>query len=216
MKLPLLLLSAVGLILTLIHRAESLQCHACANEECSNTTLVTCPILSTVCITVTAVALSDSAPTVSVNKNCSSLLTCITPLNTPTQWSVNRGFAKTAFHQLCCMSDSCNLPTLAAPNLLPNGKQCLSCASEADSQAGTCNATLSCAGVEDACFQGNAMVNSTEVRRLGCITRNFCSLQLALEILLGPQAQIVCGAPWTARISGALLLLALAVQRFLV
>lgn len=215
MKL-LLLLTAVCLISTLILRAESLQCHVCGNEECSNTTLVTCPILSTVCISVTAVAVTDSVSTVRVNKNCSSVLACVTPLNTPTEWSVNRGFAKTAFNQLCCMSDSCNLPTLAAPNLLANGKECLSCASEADSQAGTCNTTLACAGVEDACFQGNATVNSTQVRRLGCITRNLCSLQLALEILLGPEAKIVCGAPWATRISGVLLLLALAMQRVLV
>lgn len=61
-----------------------------------------------------------------------------------------------------------------------------------------------------------ATVNSTQVRRLGCITRNLCSLQLAFEILLGPEAKIVCGAPWATRISGVLLLLALAMQRVLV
>lgn len=62
----------------------------------------------------------------------------------------------------------------------------------------------------------SATVNSTEVRRLGCITRNLCSLQLALEILLGPEASIVCGAPWATRLSRLLLMLALAMQTFLV
>lgn len=62
----------------------------------------------------------------------------------------------------------------------------------------------------------SATVNSTEVRRLGCITRNLCSLQLALEILLGPQANVVCGAPWATTISSVLLILALAMQKFLV
>lgn len=131
---------------SLIFTVESLQCHVCGNEECTNTTLVTCPILSTVCITVTAggcqrshfarpdqdgmtdlcykcnlltapigftVALSGSLPVLAVRKNCSSLTTCVTPIDTSTEWSVNRGFAKTAFNQLCCMSDSCNFPTLA-------------------------------------------------------------------------------------------------------
>lgn len=131
---------------SLIFTADSLQCHVCGNEECSNTTLVTCPILSTVCITVTAggcqhshfnwqndsfiihmksltvlprvtVATTNLVSTVSVNKNCSSLLTCVTPLDTPTEWSVNQGFSKTAFNQLCCMSDSCNFPTVAGKTL---------------------------------------------------------------------------------------------------
>lgn len=69
-------------------------------------------ILLTV-LTWFTVALSDSIPVLRVNKNCSSPLTCVTQVNTPTEWSVNRGFVKTAFNQLCCMSDSCNFPTLA-------------------------------------------------------------------------------------------------------
>lgn len=66
------------------------------------------------CLICFAVRLSSSSPTVSVNKNCSSLLTCVTPLNTQTEWSVNQGFQKVGFSQLCCASDDCNFPTLGS------------------------------------------------------------------------------------------------------
>ncbi|GLD61235.1 uncharacterized protein AKAME5_001307500, partial [Lates japonicus] len=64
---------------------------------------------------------------------------------------------------MCSNSTSVECPALstacmtvtAAPSSLMNGKLCPACASSDDSLAGTCNATLSCVGVEDSCFSGN-------------------------------------------------------------
>lgn len=53
-----------------------------------------------------------ASPTVS--KNCSLLPSCITPPNTETEWSVNRGFTRESHTQMCCMSDNCNFQTLAS------------------------------------------------------------------------------------------------------
>ncbi|KAM8725150.1 uncharacterized protein AB9X84_004574 isoform 1-T1 [Acanthopagrus schlegelii] len=200
----------------LLYTAESLRCHQCTNESCSNSTSVLCPLTSTVCRTITSVRLTNTIASVTVGKNCSSLLSCITPNNVETEWSVNQGFKKEAHTQKCCTTDNCNLGTLAVPNLLTNGKQCVACASSADSMAGTCNTTLSCAGVEDRCFNGTTMSNSTEMLELGCISSNLCGIPLILEAVLGENAAVTCGAPWTISISGLLLTFALTACKALV
>ncbi|XP_035511082.1 phospholipase A2 inhibitor and Ly6/PLAUR domain-containing protein-like [Morone saxatilis] len=208
------LLLTVCLTCTLLYTAESLRCHVCDNEQCTNTTSVECPATSIVCKTVTSV--TNTIAKLTVNKNCSSLVSCFTPLQLETEWSVNRGFKKEAHNQLCCVTDNCNFQTLAIPNPSENGKQCPSCASSADSLAGTCNATLSCAGVENSCFNGTTTSNSKEVLELGCVSRNLCTLQVAHEALFGSNAMIVCGAPWSVRISAVLLTLALTAHKVLV
>lgn len=55
----------------------------------------------------------NSLISLTVSKNCSLLLSCITPPNTETEWSVNRGFDRESHTQICCMTDNCNLQTLA-------------------------------------------------------------------------------------------------------
>ncbi|XP_070704700.1 uncharacterized protein [Pempheris klunzingeri] len=207
------LLLAVCLTCALLYSAESLHCHVCNNEICSNSSSVLCPATSTVCRTLTSVRLSQSAPSVTVNKSCSSLLSCASPLNIETEWSMNRGFLREAHNQICCITDNCNFPTLAIPNILTNGKQCPSCASPADSLAGTCNVTLSCMGVEDSCFNGTTTSNSMEALQLGCVSGNLCGIQAALEAMLGADIiKITCGAPWSVRISTVLLIFALTAQ----
>ena len=59
------------------------------------------------------VRLTNTIASVTVGKNCSSLLSCITPNNVETEWSVNQGFKKEAHTQKCCTTDNCNLGTLA-------------------------------------------------------------------------------------------------------
>ncbi|KAF0032174.1 hypothetical protein F2P81_014464 [Scophthalmus maximus] len=56
---------------------------------------------------------TGSSADVTVNKNCSSLLSCITPLSVETEWSVNLGFLREAHAQICCITDDCNDQTLA-------------------------------------------------------------------------------------------------------
>ncbi|KAM9345974.1 uncharacterized protein ABDE67_012575 [Symphorus nematophorus] len=210
------LLLSVCLTWALLYTVESLRCHVCANETCSNSTSVLCPITSLVCKTITSVRLSGSSIRETVHKNCSSLLSCVSPLSIETEWSVNRGFKKEAHTQLCCSTDNCNFQTLAVPNLLMNGKQCPACASSADSEAGTCNATLSCVGVEDSCFNGTTTSNSTEALQLGCMSRNLCGIQAVTEALFGEGAQVTCAAPWSVRISAVLLTFALTAHRLLI
>ncbi|XP_060882538.1 lymphocyte antigen 6D-like isoform X2 [Labrus mixtus] len=147
------LLLTLCLACSLLSTAESLRCHMCDNDNCSNSTSVTCPVFSA-CRTITSLRQTGPFTSVSVNKSCSSLLSCFPPLNTQVEWSVNVGVAKEGHHQLCCTTDNCNFPTLAVPNTLANGKQCPVCGSLAESQNGTCNSTLSCQGVEDRCFNG--------------------------------------------------------------
>lgn len=65
---------------------------------------------------------SSTSVSLIVNKNCSSLLSCVTPLNIATEWSMNRGFTKQSHNQMCCMTDNCNFQTLA-------GKICCSLSS---------------------------------------------------------------------------------------
>ncbi|XP_050929881.1 phospholipase A2 inhibitor PIP [Lates calcarifer] len=210
------LLLTVCLTSALLYKAELLRCHTCANEMCSNSTSVECPALSTACMTVTAVVGTGSSSSVTVNKNCSSLLSCITPINTETEWSVNQGFIRVALTQICCITDNCNFQTLATPSSLMNGKLCPACASSDDSLAGTCNATLSCVGVEDSCFSGNTTSNSTDVLQLGCISRNICSNPIAMTALFGFNHKVTCGAPWSIQISAVLLAFALTVYKVLV
>nr|XP_046272440.1 protein RoBo-1-like [Scatophagus argus] len=200
----------------LLYKAESLRCHVCTDDRCTNSTSVTCPATSTVCRTVTSVRTTGLTATLTVNKNCSTLLSCLTPLSIETEWSVNRGFEKEGHTQICCVTDNCNRQTLAIPNLLTNGKQCPACSSLADSQARTCNATLSCVGVEDTCFNGTTTVNSTEALQLGCMSNNLCSLQVFLETVFDGNPRITCGAPWSVRISATLLTFALIVHKVLV
>ncbi|KAM7372552.1 hypothetical protein PAMP_009710 [Pampus punctatissimus] len=192
------LLLSLCLTWALLSTAELLRCHVCDNESCTNTTSVECPVM---------MMLSSSAPSLTVNKNCSSLLTCVSPLNTEIEWSVNRGFARQSNTQICCATDNCNFQTLAIPNFLPNGKTCPSCASSADSLAGTCNATLPCLGVENSCFNGTS--NSSTVLELGCISRNLCSNMFVQQAVFGTDSQVVCRAPWSLRLSAVLLTLAL-------
>ncbi|XP_030262480.1 lymphocyte antigen 6D-like isoform X2 [Sparus aurata] len=107
------LMLTVCLASVLLYTAESLRCYQCTNESCSNSTSVLCPLTSTVCRTITSVRLSNTIASVTVGKNCSSPLSCITPNNVETEWSVNRGFKKEAHTQICCTTDNCNLGTLA-------------------------------------------------------------------------------------------------------
>ncbi|TKS92323.1 hypothetical protein D9C73_025475 [Collichthys lucidus] len=51
--------------------------------------------------------------TVTVYKNCSSLQSCLTALALKTEWSVNLGFVREVHTQMCCISDNCNIRTLA-------------------------------------------------------------------------------------------------------
>ncbi|KAM7386177.1 hypothetical protein PAMA_009018 [Pampus argenteus] len=208
------LLLSLCLTWALLPTAELLRCHVCDNESCTNTTSVECPALSTACRTITTLMLSSSATSLRVNKNCSSLLTCVSPLNTEIEWSVNRGFKRESSTQICCATDNCNFQTLAIPNLLPNGKTCPSCGSSADSLAGTCNTTLPCLGVENSCFNGTS--NSSMVLELGCISRNLCSNVLVQQAVFGANSQVICRAPWSLRLSAVLLTLALTTCKVLV
>ncbi|TNM97453.1 hypothetical protein fugu_015609 [Takifugu bimaculatus] len=208
------LLLTASLICALLHGAETLRCHVCNNSDCSNTTSVVCPATHTMCKTITSLKVSNSNP-LTVSKNCSLPLSCITPPNTATEWSVNRGFTRESHNQICCMSDNCNFQTLATPSVLLNGKECPACASAQDSLAGTCNSTLPCMGVENSCFNGTTTFNSTEVRQLGCLSRNLCSLQAVLGPLFDENLSITCGAPWSIRVSSMLLTFALSALKFL-
>ncbi|TWW69375.1 hypothetical protein D4764_18G0001810 [Takifugu flavidus] len=288
------LLLTASLICALLHGAETLRCHVCNNSDCSNTTSVVCPATHTMCKTITSLKVSNSNP-LTVSKNCSLPLSCITPPNTATEWSVNRGFTRESHNQICCMSDNCNFQTLArsktwldsslhgldlpirgsqihssrvefelgfasyqagnaftkverrgeerrerrgeerrgeerrgeerrgnhdpvteaSPSVLLNGKECPACASAQDSLAGTCNSTLPCMGVENSCFNGTTTLNSTEVRQLGCISRNLCSLQAVLGPVFDESLSITCGAPWSIRVSSMLLTFALSALKFL-
>ncbi|KAG7221895.1 hypothetical protein INR49_016921, partial [Caranx melampygus] len=189
------LLLAVCLTWALLHTAESLRCHTCSNDMCTNTTSVQCPATSTACQTITSVTGTGSSANVIVNKTCSTLQTCITPVNMATEWSINRGFIRSAHNQICCVSDNCNFQTLATPSTTENGKVCPACASAADSNAGTCNATLVCVGAEDSCFSGNTSTRCVDILQQGCLTRNLCSTPLILNALFGDNSDITCGAP---------------------
>ncbi|XP_034534910.1 uncharacterized protein LOC117809460 isoform X2 [Notolabrus celidotus] len=202
------------LLQSLLFTAESLRCHVCDNQDCSNSTSVTCPIFS-VCRTITSLRRVDRFTSVTVNKNCSAILSCITPLNTKTEWSVNQGFAKEGHRQLCCITDNCNFQTLAIPNSLTNEKQCPGCASIAESLNGTCNATASCEGVEDRCFTGTTTVDSTQFALQGCMSNNLCRIQALIGALLGGNVQITCGAPCSVRMSAVLLTFAVTAHKVL-
>lgn len=54
-----------------------------------------------------------------------------------------------------------------------------------------------------------------EVLLLGCVSRNLCTLQAALETFLGEMTSITCGAPWNIRVSSMLLTFALCALEFL-
>ncbi|XP_035472420.2 uncharacterized protein LOC118289474 [Scophthalmus maximus] len=206
------LLLSICLTLALLYKAESLRCHTCTNEMCTNSNSVQCPATSTACRTVTSVTGTGSSADVTVNKNCSSLLSCITPLSVETEWSVNLGFLREAHAQICCITDDCNDQTLATPSTLVNGKVCPACASSAGSSAGTCNATLHCVGAEDSCFSGSTNTNM----QLGCITRNLCGIQAAIIAAVSDYPRITCGAPWSVRISTMLLTFVLTVYKVLI
>ncbi|XP_060882537.1 lymphocyte antigen 6D-like isoform X1 [Labrus mixtus] len=208
------LLLTLCLACSLLSTAESLRCHMCDNDNCSNSTSVTCPVFSA-CRTITSLRQTGPFTSVSVNKSCSSLLSCFPPLNTQVEWSVNVGVAKEGHHQLCCTTDNCNFPTLAVPNTLANGKQCPVCGSLAESQNGTCNSTLSCQGVEDRCFNGTRTSNSTQFLLLGCISGNLCSLQATFGSLIGGNMEITCGAPRGVAMSAVLLTFAVAAHKVL-
>ncbi|XP_022593979.1 ly-6/neurotoxin-like protein 1 [Seriola dumerili] len=210
------LLLTVCLTWALLYTAESLRCHTCTNNMCTTSTSVQCPATSTACRTVTSVMGTDSSTTVTVNKTCSTLLSCITPVNFATEWSVNRGFRREAHNQLCCVTDNCNLQTLATPSTLTNGKVCPACRSSAASMAGTCNTTLACVGAEDSCFSGNTTLRCTDELQLGCLTRNLCNNLPVLNALFADNTKITCGAPWSVRMSTVLLGFALTAFKVLV
>ncbi|XP_071361126.1 uncharacterized protein [Trachinotus anak] len=201
------LLLTVCLAWALLYTAESLRCHTCTNDLCTNTTSVECSATSTACRTTTSVTGTDAS--VKVEKGCSTLLSCITPINIQTEWSVNRGFTREARNQICCVTDNCNFQTVATPSSVINGKVCPACASSADSMAGICNVTLTCMGAEDSCFSGNTTSISGDVPQFGCMTRNICANQLALNALFDDDPRITCGAPWSIRMSTVLLSFAL-------
>ncbi|XP_035037401.2 uncharacterized protein LOC118123866 [Hippoglossus stenolepis] len=207
------LLLTVCLTWALLYTAESLHCHVCTNEMCSNTTSVQCPATRTICKTVTSVKGTGSSATVTVNKKCSSPLSCFTPPSIETEWSVNLGYGREAHTQICCVTDNCNFQTLATPSSFMNGKVCPDCASPADSLAGTCNTTLNCVGAEDSCFSGNTTSN---MLLLGCITRYLCSPETAILALLTDYPRITCGAPWSVSISAMLVTFALTLHKILV
>ncbi|XP_067426548.1 uncharacterized protein [Thunnus thynnus] len=210
------LLLSLCLTWALLPTAELLRCHECANEGCANITSTECPATSPICRTITSLTTSGSNLILTVNKNCSTLLNCITPLTIETEWSVNRGFSRSSHTQICCATDNCNFQTLAVPNILTNGKVCPSCASSADSMAGTCNSTLSCMGAEDSCFNGTSTSNSSQVIERGCLSRNLCTNVLIRQALFGANSQVVCRAPWSVRLSAVLLTFALTACKVLV
>ncbi|XP_071754964.1 uncharacterized protein LOC139911346 [Centroberyx gerrardi] len=210
------LLLTACLTWALLHTAESLRCHRCADQACSNTTSVDCPATSTACRTATSVMQTGSTISSTVVKSCSSLLNCTTPLTVETELSVNRGFSREAHTQLCCATDNCNFQTLAVPSTSVNGKHCPSCSSLADSLAGSCSAALSCAGVENSCFNGTTPSGSTQASLLGCMSRNLCFNLAAQASLLGSDARITCKAPWSVRVSAALLTFGLTACKVLV
>ncbi|XP_028268721.1 uncharacterized protein LOC114440466 [Parambassis ranga] len=201
-----LLLLTVCLASALLRTAEALRCHTCNDEICSSSASVNCPATSNACQTVTRV--TSPPGTVTVVKNCSSVQNCTTPLTLETEWSVNRGYRREAFTQLCCVTDNCNMQTLATPSTAVNGKLCPSCANSTQSQAGSCDATASCLGAEDSCFSGNTTLNSRDVLNAGCLSRNLCGNVAALKTLLGENPRIVCGAPSSISLSMALLICA--------
>ena len=61
-----------------------------------------------------------------------------------------------------------------------------------------------------------ATSNSTEVLQLGCMSRNLCGIQAAMEALLGANARVTCAAPWGVRVSAVLLTFALTAHRVLI
>ncbi|CAB1424242.1 unnamed protein product [Pleuronectes platessa] len=209
MKLPL----TVCLTWALLYTAESLHCHVCKNEMCSNTTSVQCPATRLMCQTITSVRGTGSSTTVTVNKQCSSLLSCFTPLGVETEWSVNLGYSREAHAQICCLTDNCNSRTLPTPSSFMNGKVCPACASSADSSSGTCNTTLNCVGAEDSCFNGNTTSN---MLLLGCVTRYLCSPGAAILAMLANYPSITCEAPLSVSISAMLVTLALTLHKILV
>ncbi|XP_074553678.1 uncharacterized protein LOC141810197 [Halichoeres trimaculatus] len=209
MKLLLTLCFTCALLIT----AESLNCHVCANQNCSTSTSVACPAFS-VCSTVTLLRRSGTSTTVTVNKNCSTLPSCPSLLGSETEWSVNQGFAREARRQLCCITNDCNMRTLAVPNSVINGRQCPGCASSAESLNGSCNATVSCEGVEDRCFNSTTL-NSTQLMIRGCISNNLCVLQAIFGDLLSGSIDITCGAPCSYRMSTLLLTFAVAAHKVL-
>ncbi|KAM9843062.1 uncharacterized protein ACBR49_012284 isoform 2-T2 [Aulostomus maculatus] len=148
------LLLRLCLTWTLICTATSLRCYECTNSHCSNATSIECPVTSTVCKTKVSVKGSTPDANIMVEKNCSSLLNCFTPLDAVTEWSVNKGYFKESHVQMCCATENCNLRSMPVPNPSLNGKQCTSCATSEDSLAGTCNSTVACVGSEDICFNG--------------------------------------------------------------
>ncbi|XP_071377123.1 uncharacterized protein [Centroberyx affinis] len=210
------LLLTACLTWALLHTAESLRCHRCVDQVCSNTTSVDCPATSTACRTATSVMQTGSTFSVSVVKSCSTLLTCTTPLSMEAELSVNRGFSREAHTQICCATDNCNFQTLAVPIITVNGKLCPSCNSSADSLARNCTALLSCVGVENSCFNGTTPSGSTQASLLGCMSRNLCTDLATQASLLGSDATVTCEAPWSLRVSAALLTFGLTACKVLV
>ncbi|XP_029913676.1 phospholipase A2 inhibitor subunit gamma B-like [Myripristis murdjan] len=209
------LLPTLCLTWALLHTAECLRCHQCVDTACSNTTSVLCPTTSTVCRTLTSVVVLNSVSSVSVVKSCSSPEVCATPGSMEAELSVNLGAARQAHTQLCCTSDNCNFQTLAVPSTATNGKLCSSCRNATDSVE-ACNATLSCQGAENSCFSGTAAQGSGLVALVGCMSKNLCTNIVSQKALLGSGAKLVCGAPWSVRVSAALLAAALTAWKVLV
>ncbi|XP_029368000.1 mediator of RNA polymerase II transcription subunit 28 isoform X2 [Echeneis naucrates] len=210
-----LLLLTVYLAGALLHTAESLSCHTCINEACTNTTTVQCPATSTACQSITSVTQTNTSISVTVSKNCSTLLTCLTPLTIATEWSVNLGYTRAAHNQLCCVSDNCNFQTLATPSSAVNGKVCPGCASSADSMSGSCNVDIACVGAENSCFTANTTLPCSHELQLGCTTRNLC-LQPAFVTAVFSDLKVTCGAPWSTSISTVILASALTGFKFIV
>ncbi|KAK5855655.1 hypothetical protein PBY51_007313 [Eleginops maclovinus] len=207
------LLLTVCLTWALLYTAESLRCQQCTDLLCSNTNSVECPATSTACHTITSVSQIGATTVTLLSRNCSSLLTCLAAADIEAQWSVNTGYIRAAFTQICCITDNCNKQILTTPSSQTNGKQCPGCS--ADSIAGTCNATVSCRGVEDTCFNATITSNSTTVMQKGCSSRNLCT-KADLLSALGENVEIKCGAPWSLGIGPLLLTLNLAAYKVLV
>ncbi|XP_058510245.1 phospholipase A2 inhibitor and Ly6/PLAUR domain-containing protein-like [Solea solea] len=210
------LLLTVCLTWTLFYTARSLSCHVCSDRQCSNTTTVQCPDSSTMCTTVTSVISNGLSVSLEINKNCSSLTSCTTPLSTVVELSVNLGYSRYSYTQICCDTDNCNFQTLAIPSVFPNGKVCPACASANHSLAGTCNTTMKCMGAENSCFTSNSTSDSSKKVELGCMTKNLCTIQAAISSLFADNPKVTCGAPWSVRIGAVLPALALTVYKVLV
>ncbi|XP_063760546.1 uncharacterized protein LOC134878444 isoform X2 [Eleginops maclovinus] len=102
------LLLTVCLTWALLYTAESLRCQQCTDLLCSNTNSVECPATSTACHTITSVSQIGATTVTLLSRNCSSLLTCLAAADIEAQWSVNTGYIRAAFTQICCITDNCN------------------------------------------------------------------------------------------------------------